>query len=172
MAILEDIGWDRDIELHLVAMERRPDRGTRARLSPDSTMPHMEAGYTPFNLAQAIANGVVDVVTLAASIYATPSPSTHGLPSAGVDVHVNHADHDHGLAKGPPTMDLAIAYSAPGIPTGATRTDTPGGLISTTTITYAGARIASVVVVRPGYTITMVPTYTGTDITAIHRTVA
>lgn len=75
------------------------------------------------------------------------------------------------FARGPATMDLAIGYAAPGQPSSVSRSDN-GGAISTTTITYAGAQVASVVTTRFGRTITVVPTYSGSDITAIHRTVA
>jgi hypothetical protein len=72
--------------------------------------------------------------------------------------------------EGPTSMDLAVTYDAPGKPNGVTRTD--GALISTTVINYSGAQVASVVTTRFGKTITVTPTYTGADITAIHRAVA
>jgi hypothetical protein len=72
--------------------------------------------------------------------------------------------------QGPNSMDLAITYSGPGVPTGVTRTD-GATLMSTTVINYVGALVASVVTTRFGKTITVTPTYTGSDITAIHRAV-
>jgi hypothetical protein len=74
------------------------------------------------------------------------------------------------FVQGPNSMDLAVTYALPGKPSGVTRTD--GALISTTVITYAGAQVASVVTTRFGKTITVTPTYSGTDIVSVHRAVA
>lgn len=74
------------------------------------------------------------------------------------------------FARGPMVMDLAISYASPGVPNQVVRTDDVGA-ISTSIINYAGAQVASVVTTRFGRTITVTPTYTGADITAIHRAV-
>lgn len=136
-------------------------------------MPHEpEVGYTPFTLATVMASGVVDWTTLAAGLFVAPVASTRAIPTKGTASSLPLSDHDHGLVKGPPTEGLVIAYASPGVPTSVTRTDTPGGVVSTSTIAYSGAQVASVTTVRTGYTITTIPTYTGTDITSVARTVA
>lgn len=72
--------------------------------------------------------------------------------------------------QGPTAMDLVIGYAAPGVPSSVARSDN-GVPMSSTTINYVGPLIASVVTTRFGKTITVTPTYTGSDITAIHRAV-
>lgn len=74
------------------------------------------------------------------------------------------------FAQGPTTMDLAITYGAFG-PTLVTRTD-GAGAISSTSISYDGTgKITSVVTTRFGRTFTLTPTYTGANITSLHRAV-
>jgi hypothetical protein len=74
------------------------------------------------------------------------------------------------FVQGPNSMDLAITYASAAKPSLVTRTD--AGLISTTTISYTGDKVSSVVTTRFGKTITVTPTYTGNDITSVHRGVA
>lgn len=73
--------------------------------------------------------------------------------------------------RGPTLMDLVIAYASPGIPSQVDRLD-EGAPISTTVITYAGPQVASVVTTRFGRTFTVIPVYTGTDITSLQRVVS
>lgn len=131
-----------------------------------------ETGYTPFLMPSFVALGVVDWATLAASLLVAPVASTKAIPTKGVASSLPLSDHDHGLVKGPPLEGLVVTYSGPGVPTGVTRTDTPGGVVSATVINYSGAQVASVVTTRTGYTITTTPTYTGADITSVARVVA
>jgi hypothetical protein len=131
-----------------------------------------EVGYTPFTFATVVGLGVVDWSTLAAGLLAFPVASTHAIPTKGTASTLPVSDHDHGLVKGPPLEGLAVTYSGPGVPTTVVRTDTPGGVVASSVITYAGTQVASVVTTRSGYTITVTPTYTGTDITSISRVVA
>jgi len=63
----------------------------------------------------------------------------------------------------------AIAYNGDGTVASATRSGDAGA--ATTTVAYSGAHIASVVSVRAGRTVTVIPTYTGDLITGLSRTV-
>lgn len=167
MSILTDLGYSD-------YTERRPgipDRGTGSRMGMGSPPQPMETGYTPFHLATALALGVVDWGSLGSGLVVAPVATTHAAPTKGTASSLNLSDHDHGDYVGPAVMDLAISYAAPGKPSGVTRTDTPGGGISTTVINYAGALIVSIVTTKLGKTFTLTPTYTGADITAIHRAV-
>lgn len=74
------------------------------------------------------------------------------------------------FTRGPADMALAISYAAPGVPSAVSRTD-DGVLVSSTAINYFGALISSIVTTRFGRTMTVVPTYSGADISAIHRVV-
>lgn len=129
-----------------------------------------EVGATPFDIPVVIPSGIIDETTLAGSIYATPSHSTHGASSTGTNPKIPRADHDHGDNVGPALLALALSYSGTQL-TGVSRTDTPGGAISAAVISYAGAQVSSVVVTKYGKTITTIPTYVAGQITAIARTV-
>jgi hypothetical protein len=74
------------------------------------------------------------------------------------------------FVQGPNAMDLAVTYASPGKPSGVTRADEGVG-VSSTVINYAGALVSSVVTTRFGKTLTVTPTYTGADITSVHRAV-
>lgn len=164
--ILESLGYKDGS--HLPA----PGKPHRARASLGQKPPDMEPGYSPFGPATVVANWAIDWGTLAPSLFGVPQPSTHAIPTQGTQNQLSRLDHDHGLVKGPPLEGLVITYSGPGVPTGVTRTDTPGGVVAATVISYAGPLVSSVVTTRTGYTITTVPAYTGTDITSVARTVA
>lgn len=148
------------------------DRLSPARRGMAPTPSDPETGYTPFSIATLVAAGVVDWSALASGLFVTPVASTKAIPTKGVASSLPLSDHDHGLVKGPPLEGLVVTYSGPGVPTLVTRTDTPGGVVSSTVINYAGAQVASVVTTRTGYTITTTPTYTGADITSVARVVA
>lgn len=167
MSILEDLGYSEHVR------ERRftpiPDRGTRARLGLGSPPQQLEPGWSPFGPATLIANWAVDWGTLAPNLFVAPLPSTRFYPAKGTASSINLSDHDHGVDKGPPDVVLAIGYLAPGQPNSVARTDTPGGAVMSAAITYAGLQVSSVVVTRSGYTITVTPTYTGADVTGVHR---
>ena len=157
--------------------DRRLSVDMMGRLSPAHRMggdnpPDPIVGYTPFDVPVTVASGAIDWSALAAGLFTPPVASTHANPTKGTASSLPLADHDHGLVKGPPLEGLAIGYAGPAQPNSVVRTDTPGGVVSTTTITYSGTQVLSVVTVRSGYTITVVPTYVGTDITGIGRTVA
>lgn len=165
MSILTDLGYSD-------YTERRPgipDRGTGSRMGMGSPPQPMETGFSPFGPATAIALWAVDYGTLAPSLFGVPDPSTHFYPVKGTKLQVPLLDHDHGVDKGPPDVVLAIGYLAPGQPNAVTRTDTPGGAVMSAAISYTGAQVASIVITRAGYTITVTPSYTGSDITSVHR---
>lgn len=168
MSILEDLGYAEHVRDRFTPI---PDRGTRARLGLGAPPQQLEPGWSPFGPATLIANWAVDWGTLAPNLFVAPVATTHAAPTKGTASSLNLSDHDHGDYVGPATMDLAVSYASPGKPSGVTRTDTPGGAISTTVINYAGALIASIVTTKLGKTFTITPTYTGSDITALHRTV-
>lgn len=162
--ILESLGYDGS---HLPP----PGKPHRARASLSRKPPDMEPGYSPFGPATAVANWAIDWGTLAPSLFGIPDDSTHAIPTQGVKNQLSRLDHDHGLLKGPPLEGLVIGYLAPGQPNSVVRTDTPGGVVSSSAIAYSGTQVASVITTRTGYTITVIPTYTGTDITSVARTV-
>lgn len=95
--------------------------------------------------------------------YNSASRSWHGVDESGNDTDLGHD-------PGGTPMNLAIGYLSPGVPSSVSRTDN-GNTIRSTVINYSGAQISSVVTTMFGHTITVVPTYTGSDITAISRTV-
>lgn len=165
--ILDGLGWG-VLSHDLPSPHGEPHR---ARASMGQKPPAMETGYSPFGPATAVANWAIDWGTLAPSLFGTPDASTHAIPTAGVKNQLSRLDHDHGLVKGPPAEAVAITYSAPGIPSLVVRTDTPGGVVSSSAIAYSGTQVASVTTTRTGYVIAVIPTYTGTDITSIARTV-
>ena len=157
--------------------DRRLSVELSERLSPvhrlgGAAPPAPQVGYSPFDIAILVAAGAIDFTSLAAGILVAPVASTHAVPTKGTAASLPLSDHDHGLSKGPPLAALAIAYSGPAVPIQVVRTDTPGGVVSTSVINYIGALVSSVVTTRSGYTITVTPTYTGTDITSISRAVA
>lgn len=65
---------------------------------------------------------------------------------------------------------FAIVYNGDGTVATVTRSGAAGA--ATTTVTYSGSQITSVVTVRGGKTVTLTPTYTGADITTLARAVA
>lgn len=168
MGVLEDMGFTERVG-ERVRFNPVPDRGTRARLGLGTPPQPLETGWSPFGPATAIAATAVDWATLASSLFVAPVPSTRFYPAKGSAASLPLSDHDHGVDKGPPDVVLAIGYAAPGQPNTVARVDTPGGAVMSAVINYAGPQVASVVVTRAGYTITATPSYTGADITSVHR---
>lgn len=73
------------------------------------------------------------------------------------------------FVQGPDAMALAITYGADG-PTNIGRTD-DGNTVASSVISYVAGKIASIVTSRFGKTITVTPTYTGSNITSVSRVV-
>jgi hypothetical protein len=65
---------------------------------------------------------------------------------------------------------FAVTYNGDGTVASVVRSGAQGA--ATTTITYAGAHVASVATVRGGKTVTVTPTYTGDQISSLARAVA
>lgn len=86
---------------------------------------------------------------------------------AGGPVRMKHVGPH--FVQGPNDMDLAITYGADG-PTNVARND-EGVPVSSSVISYAAGKVASVVTTRFGKTITVTPAYTGDNITSVDRVV-